>query len=60
MEARSSELVVVSALLAFLAFVATALRFYARYLVCQQWGMDDYLTVAGLVSTSAKMTRVRR
>ncbi|MCJ1326528.1 hypothetical protein MMC10_003192 [Thelotrema lepadinum] len=49
MEGRSLQLVVVSVVLAFLALVATVLRFYARCLVRQKWGIDDYLTVTGLV-----------
>ena len=53
MDARSVELIAVSAALAFLSLVATLLRFYARHLSQLSYGLDDYINVAGLVNVAS-------
>ena len=55
MDPRSLQMVVVSAVLASVASVATGLRFYARHLVRMAWELDDYLAVVGLVSASSQI-----
>ena len=58
MESRTLSLIVVSALLGFLATVATVLRFYARSLSRMGYGLDDYLTIAGLVGVKTEVLSI--
>ena len=53
MEPRTLSMIIVSAVLAILSFVATVLRLVARSKSRMRYGLDDYLIVAGLVSMAA-------
>jgi len=51
MDARSTTIVAVSAVLGFLATLVVALRFWARHLMRQKFGVDDALLVFALLLT---------
>jgi hypothetical protein len=47
---RAPDIIVALAVLYTLAFVFTLLRVYVRIYVSKNWGADDYVLVATLVS----------
>lgn len=57
MHARSTTIVVVSAVLGFLATLTVGLRFWARHIKSTKFGLDDVLLLLALVSCSKQHTR---
>lgn len=51
MDARAKTILAVSAMLGFLASLAVVLRFWARQLKRQKFGIDDILLILALVSS---------